>query len=175
MKLSEKICYCRKKSGQSQEALAAKLGVSRQAVSKWETGESEPEIGKLKLLAQEFGVSTDWLLSEEEPAQETQQKTQPTQTPDWIENLPGMLGRLVKKYGWLSGIYLMLYGCGIALVGGIARFSVRKMQLGLVSAFGPEVLAHNPVYQFGGFVLVLGLVVIAAGAILAIILKRKFK
>ena len=38
MTLSEKICYCRKKEGISQEVLASRLGVSRQAVSKWETG-----------------------------------------------------------------------------------------------------------------------------------------
>ena len=38
MNLSEKILYCRKKAGLSQEALAEKLGVSRQAISKWETG-----------------------------------------------------------------------------------------------------------------------------------------
>ncbi len=40
MKLSEKIYLCRKRAGLSQEALAARLGVSRQAVSKWETGVS---------------------------------------------------------------------------------------------------------------------------------------
>ena len=40
MKLSEKILYCRKRAGLSQEALAERLGVSRQAVSKWETGVS---------------------------------------------------------------------------------------------------------------------------------------
>ncbi len=39
MKFSEKIIWCRKKSGLSQEMLAEKVGVSRQAVSKWETGE----------------------------------------------------------------------------------------------------------------------------------------
>ena len=39
MTLSGKILYCRKRAGLSQEALAEKLGVSRQAVSKWETGE----------------------------------------------------------------------------------------------------------------------------------------
>lgn len=40
MTLSGKILYCRKRAGLSQEALAEKLGVSRQAVSKWETGVS---------------------------------------------------------------------------------------------------------------------------------------
>lgn len=41
MKLSEKIYTCRKKAGWSQEELASRLGVSRQAVSKWETGVSQ--------------------------------------------------------------------------------------------------------------------------------------
>ena len=40
MKLNEKIYTCRKRAGLSQEALADRLGVSRQAVSKWETGDS---------------------------------------------------------------------------------------------------------------------------------------
>ena len=40
MKLQEKILYCRKRSGMSQEELAEKVGVSRQAVSKWELGGS---------------------------------------------------------------------------------------------------------------------------------------
>ena len=40
MKLPEKILYCRKRAGLSQEALSERLGVSRQAVSKWETGVS---------------------------------------------------------------------------------------------------------------------------------------
>ena len=40
MTISEKILYCRKRCGLSQEALAEKIGVSRQAISKWETGVS---------------------------------------------------------------------------------------------------------------------------------------
>ena len=69
----EKIFYCRKKAGLSQEALAEELGVSRQAVSKWETGDAVPEIGKLVSLAKTFDVTTDWLLSEEEPEEEQPQ------------------------------------------------------------------------------------------------------
>ncbi len=41
MKLNDKIYYCRKRSGLSQEELAERLGVSRQSVSKWETGVSQ--------------------------------------------------------------------------------------------------------------------------------------
>ena len=67
MKLNEKIYLCRKKAGLSQDALAERLGVSRQAISKWETGESVPDTGKLLPLANALGVSLDWLLSEDGP------------------------------------------------------------------------------------------------------------
>lgn len=65
MNLNERITECRKQCGLSQEGLAQRLGVSRQAVSKWETGDAEPENGNLLLLAQTLGVSVDWLLSGE--------------------------------------------------------------------------------------------------------------
>ena len=64
MKLNEKIYWCRKRAGLSQESLAERIGVSRQSISKWETGEASPEISKLPLLASAFGVTADWLLSE---------------------------------------------------------------------------------------------------------------
>lgn len=59
MALHEKIYSCRRKAGLSQEELAEKIGVSRQAVSKWETGESVPELSKIVMLADIFGVTTD--------------------------------------------------------------------------------------------------------------------
>ena len=62
MNLSEKILYCRKKAGLSQEALAEKLGVSRQAISKWETGETLPNTETLKRLSALFDVSINTLL-----------------------------------------------------------------------------------------------------------------
>ena len=68
MKLNEKIIYCRRKAGLSQENLAELLNVSRQAVSKWETGDALPEVNKLSRLAQILGVMTDCLLSEDEAA-----------------------------------------------------------------------------------------------------------
>lgn len=67
MKLNEKITYYRRRARYSQQTLADLMGVSRQSVSKWETGESLPEISKLPQLARLFGVTTDHLLSEEEP------------------------------------------------------------------------------------------------------------
>lgn len=65
MILSEKITELRKKSGLSQEALGEKLGVSRQAVSKWELAQAVPELNKVIEMAKVFGVSTDLLLKDE--------------------------------------------------------------------------------------------------------------
>ena len=66
MKLHEKIYYCRKKSGLSQDALAEKLGISRQAISKWECGDSTPDLDKLRTICTYFGVTTDYLIWENE-------------------------------------------------------------------------------------------------------------
>ena len=64
MEISEKITYLRKQKGWSQEQLAIKVEVSRQAVYKWEAGISQPEIDKLKKLSTLFSVSFDELLDD---------------------------------------------------------------------------------------------------------------
>lgn len=70
MQLSEKIFNERKRLGWSQEQLAEHMEVSRQAVSKWESGQSLPDLDKLVLMSQLFGVSTDYLLKEEDSSPE---------------------------------------------------------------------------------------------------------
>ncbi len=65
MILADKIISQRKKNGWSQEELAQAVGVSRQAVSKWEGAQSVPDLDKVLRLAQLFGVSTDFLLKDE--------------------------------------------------------------------------------------------------------------
>lgn len=65
MILADKIMTLRKKSGWSQEELAEQLGVSRQAVSKWEGAQSTPDLERVLRMAQLFGVSTDYLLKDE--------------------------------------------------------------------------------------------------------------
>lgn len=62
MNLGQRIQECRKKRGLSQEALADVLSVSRQAVQKWESGSSTPELEKLTQIADYFGVSLDYLV-----------------------------------------------------------------------------------------------------------------
>ena len=63
--LSEKLYQLRKKSGLSQEQLAERLNVSRQAISKWESGSAFPESEKLIIISNYFDVSVDYLLKDE--------------------------------------------------------------------------------------------------------------
>ena len=81
MKLEEKIALLRKQKGWSQEELAFRLDVSRQSVSKWEMGDSLPDLDKIIKLSDIFGVSTDYLLKDEpkEPVEETPQPAEETE------------------------------------------------------------------------------------------------
>lgn len=65
MKLSEKILTLRKQAGLSQEELAEKLNVSRQAVSRWEVGSAIPDAMNVMQLSRLFGVSADYLLNDD--------------------------------------------------------------------------------------------------------------
>lgn len=196
MKLSEKIYECRKRAGLSQEALAERLGVSRQSVSKWETGDSEPEIGKLRVLAAVFGVTVDWLLSEEEfPREEPEGPADHPAKPapsNWAESLPGVLGRLFRRYGWLAGVYIAIVGAAFLGIGGLSRFIAGRMFASfgsfgesfpsefIVDEFGNVVensmttlAQNNPVSIMGGLLMVLGAVLLVGGTVLAVILKKK--
>lgn len=64
MILADKIMNLRKKAGWSQEELAEKVGVSRQSISKWESGQSIPDINRIIELSKIFDVSTDYLLKD---------------------------------------------------------------------------------------------------------------
>ena len=65
MILADKIIRLRKRNGWSQEELAAKMNVSRQAVSKWEAAQTTPDLEKILQLGRLFGVTTDYLLKDE--------------------------------------------------------------------------------------------------------------
>ena len=70
MTLGERIALARKQAGLSQEQLGEQLGVSRQAVSKWESGQTNPDVAYIAELCRLFGVSSDWLLLGKEEARE---------------------------------------------------------------------------------------------------------
>ncbi len=62
MSISDKILKLRKDRGLSQEAFAEALGVSRQSVSKWESGAAFPDTDKIIAISELYGVSTDYIL-----------------------------------------------------------------------------------------------------------------
>ena len=109
MPLSENILQFRRAMGLSQEQLAQQIGVSRQTVSKWETGQSAPELEKLVAISQIFGVSTDELLGNTRPPQaDAPAATIPAEsyiranflrrlfTAGWITALAGILALLAE-------------------------------------------------------------------------------
>ena len=64
MNMANRIQYLRKTNGMSQEELADRMGISRQAVSKWETGASDPSTSNLLTLAKLFNTTAEELLRE---------------------------------------------------------------------------------------------------------------
>lgn len=190
MKLSEKIQYCRKQAGLSQEALASRLGVSRQAVSKWETGEATPELGKLRALAEAFHVSADWLLNEEEPnigkgepdrAASVQICGQAAQ-PDWVDRAPAVLRKLLRRYGWLFGVYLAVAGFALSVLALIEKHFISDILSRTMSDLNqyPYEYPKTVMQQtFGSMqtistvTLLAGLLVLVSGVVLAVLLRRR--
>ena len=182
MELNERIREARKKCGLSQIDLADAMEVSRQTVSKWETGESAPEINKLPQLAKVLGVSLDWLFAEgasgdtssEEPR--TDRQAEPAY-PDWLEHLPKSLVRLTKRYGWLFGLYLAVGGAAFVLIGVATRIIPRRMFFGngFFELFPDANPMQGPLYGFNvisGIEIGVGALLILGGIVLAIVLKR---
>ena len=75
MTIADRIQTLRKSKGMSQEELADAAGVSRQAVSKWESEQSIPDLDKVVILSEIFEVTTDYLLKGIEPVSEKDHKT----------------------------------------------------------------------------------------------------
>lgn len=169
MTLSEKIIYCRKKAMLSQETLAEKLGVSRQAVSKWETGDSIPDTSNLSALAKALGTTVDWLLSPEK-AETSSSKS---------ENLLSFIKTTAQKYGWLSSIPLILGGIFFSLQGLLLRYfaisDYKNLPDIMWETIKDSVLKDSPLYFFGNILFGFGISIVIAGIILAIILKRLSK
>ena len=111
MTFGEKLQSLRQRSGMSQDALAERLNVSRQAVSRWERDETMPETDKVVALADLFGVTTDYLLRPQ-----TEQQPPPEDKPPRCGPVPAerdtisRLGYLAKTKGYLLGWVLIAWG-----------------------------------------------------------------
>ena len=148
MALSDKLYMLRKKSGLSQEQLEEQLIVSRQAISKWESGQSVPESEKLIAISNYFDVSLDYLLKDENENESN-------------DNAPetGTIQNTSDRTNWFLGV--------IICVGGI----VCLILWGLLSIFNPTAsnqLSESSMIQIdgNGIFLILCIVAIVVGAYL---------
>ena len=111
MSLSEKILSLRTQLGLSQEELAEKLAVSRQSVSKWETGQSVPDLDKLIKLADLFGISVDELVREGERPQPPEPPKVPEPQVVYVKEKRSLTGTQT------AGVCLELIGLALDLLG----------------------------------------------------------
>ena len=103
MTLGEKLQLLRRAHGLSQEQLAEVLDISRQAISKWENGDSVPDLEKLKAISQYFGVTADYLLFEEQ--------TEPQSTTDAAAR---KLSEDIRSFARINGHWV---GYAVAIIG----------------------------------------------------------
>lgn len=121
MTFSEKLIRLRRREGLSQEALADALGVSRQAVSRWEQGTALPDGAKLLPCARYFGVRVDWLLDEQQDWEDQAEQT----VPPPVQRTAGR--------GWMIAGAVVL---AVSLVGLLA--------MGIFSSVFPAVVTEAP-------------------------------
>lgn len=106
MKFNENLKYLRKREGITQEELAEKLNVSRQSVTKWESGQSLPDIEKVKEIAYMFSVSVDSLVGD-------------------IENpTTNKIKKKIDDIGWVISALVIFW---IGIIGSIHNFLLERL------------------------------------------------
>lgn len=151
MAFSEKLYALRKKSGLSQEQLAEQLGVSRQAISKWESGQSIPENATMLVLSNHFHVSLDYLMKDDA-------------LQEGLSPQPAKPNHATGHAQYFVGLFICLIGVVCLIV------------FGLISIFNPAVanqIGESSIVQLNGnsVFLLLCIVAILIGAML--LLKNK--
>lgn len=176
MEFQQRLYELRKRAGLSQEGLAELLGVSRQAVQKWETGSSRPDLDNLAALARYFNVSLDYLVT----GQEARPEPEPAQTTV-INHYYGCFRYEYRSKRTLFGLPLVHirfgrrgmgvakgilavgnFAVGVVALGGVSMglISVGGLSLGLLFAPGGWALGG---FAVGG--MALGLVALGGAAV----------
>ena len=151
--LSERIYKFRRKSGLSQEQLAEKIGVSRQAISKWESGTSTPELEKLLALSDCVSITLDELVKDETANQEA------SEAP------------LKSRENKASKVAEMKVGIGLCLIGAICLILSGVMMVTSPSATDKLNAASTITLNGSGILLILCVLSMVAG--LVVILRKK--
>ena len=164
MILADKIIELRKKNGWSQEELAEKLGVSRQAVSKWEGAQSVPDIQRILEMSRLFGVSTDYLLKDDMDygSEALAESAEETDSPLRRVDMETASAFLAFRRNWAPRIALAVFLCIIS--------PVALIMLGAFSEYGVLNLSENAA---GGIGLIILLLLVAGAVSIFIIYGMK--
>lgn len=176
MEFQQRLYELRKRSGLSQEGLADLLGVSRQAVQKWEAGTSRPDLDNLAALARYFNVSLDYLVT----GQEAQFSPDPAPTTI-VNNYYSAFHYEYKSKRTLFGlplVHIRLGNRGVGVAKGILAignvavgvFTLGGFSFGLFSVGG---LSFGLLFALGGWALgslaigglAMGLIALGGGAV----------
>ena len=150
MTLGEKIAALRGEQKLSQGDLADKLDVSRQSVSKWETGQAVPELDKIIKLADLFGVNVDDLVRDGEVTQTHLPKTELTERIVYVER-----PREGLRSAQRLGIAMLVVGIVMLFCGRLTVYlPIFGVSLALLSL--PLILAKKHPWLIAGWLLCLG-------------------
>ncbi len=125
MNIADRIQNLRKVKGISQEELADKVGVSRQAVSKWESEQSIPDIDKIILMSEYFDVTTDYILKGIENQKQTNEKTVNANVFVIVATVLNFIGLIIASAVWYQEQVPM------ALVIGLIFMALGSMVFGI--------------------------------------------
>ncbi|MFL0246864.1 helix-turn-helix domain-containing protein [Candidatus Clostridium stratigraminis] len=172
MNFGEKLQCLRKTKNMSQEQFAAQLSVSRQAVSKWELGESLPDTDKILLISKILGVTTDYLLNKEIDNKVFEKAL----TDNKSELTVNFVSKLIKKKGYLAGYIFSCYSALFFLMSRFAHFSFKKI---LTPPEGFDITISDlptqmklPLY-LTNTISIIATITFAAGIIFAVYFKKK--
>lgn len=148
MILADKIILLRKKCGWSQEQLAEQLDISRQSVSKWESGMSIPDLDKIIKLSSLFEVSTDYLLKDEleiiAPIDKNSKEVEKTDggrivTVEEANNYMGLVKQAALKIA-LSIFAFILGTIPLIILGGVAEYKDTGLTEDMAGGYGMAIL-----------------------------------
>lgn len=149
MSLAEKIALLRKQKGWSQEELAERMDISRQSVSKWESGQSVPDLDKIIKISNIFAVSTDYLLKED-TEEEFTGREESDNADKWSESVKSVsmeeatafMDKTVeqaKRMALAIASYVISPVC-LILLGGMSEYGAIPMTENMAGGLGTAVL-----------------------------------
>lgn len=142
MAFSEQLVALRRKNNLTQEQFAESLQVSRQAVSKWESGRGYPEIEKIIYICNRYHISLDEMFAEEVPTEHSEKTVQMLEERTLHKSLSSFFNNLSPKNKWLGagvllGVAILAALIALCLKGGNSGMTIATMiWIGVIVVFG---------------------------------------